>query len=281
MRLDIHQRRAPEKRPTKHTIESSRAEQVRAQTVLKAKSSNSDSFDLQTSGNSNINWKNAFFKQGSTNYWVSTYPMFSSTLYLSNVNSVIASENQSEVKNIKVNLTFFDPDGAIFNSAEVEVPSTEITAINLVPFMGSAKLQAGIKHARLEVSGNAEILSCLRLYAKETQEVLEPMRFISKVKPDFFKLLFAVDRLSFLAIVNPAPVENTVKLKVFSAMEGLEVKLVVPPRGARVYEVASLFPKIISKREERSFPAYIRLITRAEESLGVQCYQQRLITVLT
>lgn len=223
-----------------------------------------------------IKWNNAFYRKGSVSYWVSTFPMFETTLYLSNSTNALEPDLEKiDAEKLKVELKFYDPDGNLFNSAKINVPNNELLAINLAPFMSSSKLQAGLKHARLEVIGCNQLLSCIRLYAKDTQDVLEPIRFISLAKADFYKLHFSIDRLAYLAITNPGN-EEVVRLKVFTAKNEIEVKLEIPAYGARVYEVASLFPKLIALREEKSFPGYLRLVTRSKVELGVQFYEQRL-----
>lgn len=240
-----------------------------------------DNESLEVISTQEIKWNNAFYRKGAASYWVSTYPMFETTLYLSNSSNALEPDfEKTASEELEVELKFYDPDGNLFNSSKINVPNDELLAVNLAPFMSSSKLQGGLKHARLEVNGCNKLLSCIRLYAKETQDVLEPIRFISVDKADFYKLHFAIDRLAYLAITNPSSDEEVVRLKVFTAKHELEVKLEIPGNGARVYEVASLFPKLIALREEKSFPAYLRLVTRSKVELGVQFYEQRLHTPL-
>lgn len=217
------------------------------------------------------------------NFWVCTYPNFESALYINSEASISFTDNSSEsgvqdkIQMESIELLFFDADGVLFNNCEIDFPSNEFLSLKISTFMASCKMQAGMKHARLEVKSKNKIQAKLRLYAKDSQQVLEPLRFISRTKPDFFALTFAADRMAYLVVTNPSGEIAELRIKVFCVVSGLDLKLKVPIAGAQVFEIASLFPQILALKEERSFPAYLRIYTKSDQALGIQFYEQRVV----
>jgi hypothetical protein len=209
------------------------------------------------------------------NFWVCTYPNFESALYL-NSSNIFESNEVNDQKEV-VELNFFDSEGILFNSANIEFPTNEFLSLKISSFMASCKMQSGMKHARLQVKSFNQLDAKLRLYAKDTAQVLDPIRFISKVKPDFFALTFANDRMAYLAVTNQSASETEMRVKVFCSMSGLDLKLKIPAFAAKIFEISSLFPQILALKEERSFQAYLRITTKSDDLLGIQFYEQRVL----
>ncbi|RMG41454.1 MAG: hypothetical protein D6719_08530 [Candidatus Dadabacteria bacterium] len=203
-----------------------------------------------------------------SHFWIGSFPFLESSLLI--CPSFVLSGTSS--------LRFFDPDGMLCNQAQVEFKSGAVGVMELAQFIEGCKLEAGLKHAHLEVTSPPGTRHLLRVHTREGAAVVgEPVK-IKRNKGAFYPVTFAADRSALLCFVNSGNSEALVKCRLYVANRTPETLLTVPPYGSRVISLKAEFIDYIAERESMLIPGYVRLTTKSPDLIGVQLLEHNSTT---
>jgi len=195
-----------------------------------------------------------------SNFWVSAYPYFESTLFVS-----APPERSGAAQAI-----IYDPDGMLVNEVTISARPGQLGILEMGPLLGSCKIESGIKHAHLEVRSPPGFGHIVRLHTSSLATLLgEPVE-ISQRQTNFFPLTFAENKSLFVCLVNYAEREAKVRCRLYFGRRMPEVECIVPPLGCRLLDMNSEFSEysVVAGGKER--PGYIRLSSSIEQGCGAQ-----------
>ncbi|MBX7137474.1 MAG: hypothetical protein K1X83_05770 [Oligoflexia bacterium] len=202
--------------------------------------------------------------QSSVNLWVSTYPFFESTLLFS------FEEKLQAVGPVPVQILFFDPDGSLFNEVQIELDPTRTGLLELEPFMGGCKLEAGLKHAHVEVRSLPGVRTTSRIHASTGACIMGAPCELTSRHSAFFPVLMSAERSPLMVLVNRSNIEAAIRLRLYCAKRMPEMQTSVPAHGARLVSVATDFPEFVPEEGARGVPAYLRISCLNGAECGVQ-----------
>lgn len=200
-----------------------------------------------------------------SNFWISSFPYFSSTLLLSSSGLFAESEHQ---------FLFFDPDGEIVNEVTCSFEPGQCNSLELDTFLESCKLEAGLKHCHLQVTSPPGTRHQLRIHSKESACFSGPAVPVSANQGGFFPLVLTRDRSFLLGIINRSDVEGNLRVRLFAGSRAPETTCLVPARGARIVSIPAEFPSYIPEGAGKHQQAYLRMGTTSDSILGVQLIER-------
>lgn len=199
-------------------------------------------------------------------FWVSSYPYFDSTLV--SIDCALKPKDQPE----EIKLTFFDADGKVFNTAQVQYAQTDLGLLELEPFVSACKLESGMKHAHLKVESSSSYRHQIRIHTKEACSFLRELNLATKYMVPCFPILLSPERNNFLSVVSLGGAPAKIKCRLFVGNRAPETTIDVPTDGVKLIHLESQFEEFL--KDSRSIQAYARLVTLNDSPAGVQHVEQ-------
>lgn len=199
-----------------------------------------------------------------SNFWISSFPYFSSTL----VTTFAGAPAETEHK-----INFFDADGELINEVVTVFPAGECNFLELDPFLEACKLEGGLKHGRLQILSPQGTRHILRISGRHNACMSSPTLAVSGSRGAFFPIALSRDQSFMVAAVNESDVEGQLRVRLFAGTRAPEVMAIIPPRGARIISIPAEFPSHIPDGQGRQ-QAYIRLGTTTDAVIGVQLIER-------
>jgi hypothetical protein len=204
-----------------------------------------------------------------SHFWVSSYPFLESTLLV--VPGAVSREGAAApLSSFDTRLSLYDPDGGLINDASVSCRPTEMTVIELEPFMGACKVESGMRHAHLAASAPHGARLLCRLHNNEGAFLQSDAFRITPSASAFFPITVQASRRNFLCCLNEGDDEASVRCRLFSGKRMPECTLTIPARGVRLVPLELEFKEFSEVEGERSFQMYLRLGLRAGTSVTAQ-----------
>lgn len=203
-----------------------------------------------------------------SHFWVGSSEYFETTLFT----MPVVSSNPHRA--FQSTISIFDPDGALINRLEVECPVSRIGVLEMAPLLGSCKLEAGIRHAHVEVVTEGAAGSVVRFHTKEGAAVAGHPQQVTSSIGAFFPITFSDERRSLISVVNFGETPAQLRCRLFLGTRVPEFTADIPARGARLLSVEGEFDEYVSLLKEPETQGYLRLTTRSEAGLGVQLLEQ-------
>jgi hypothetical protein len=203
-------------------------------------------------------------------FWVAGEPFFSTTVMVAVPDPTAASGRLLTV------LDIFDSEGTKVNSVEVESPANEVSVVQLEPFIGALKMQAGIRHGRLAVTspqGSRQL--CRHGLGPEISLIHEPLVVRSR-ESCFVPIVIGGQRQHLVALVNSSHETAQLSLRLFYAQRSPEWSISIPAQGSRVVMLES---ELLTDADDRAWEkgpiqAYIRLSARHQTYFTCQIFEQ-------
>jgi hypothetical protein len=225
------------------------------------------------------------------NFWVSSSPLFSSTLIVrSTIHNLesgynLESGNSNEVENgavegtlseatvaktkeaeqiklvnepTKLRIKLFDADGNLFNELNLNFGSMPVGLIDLEPCMAECKFESGMKHARLKLESSVKISAMLRLHTRDWS-VLSPAakavdfhsKYLVPLEPGF-------DKSTWIVAMNDSPMEIDLKLRLSLGRRSPEITVKVAAFGVGVFDTKLIFKEVFDQQQEEA-QAFVRV----------------------
>ncbi|MEZ4753589.1 MAG: hypothetical protein R3A13_04665 [Bdellovibrionota bacterium] len=198
-------------------------------------------------------------------FWICDGPLFSTTLFC-------IPPRDLDKGAFKTVLRFFDPDGYLFNEANVDFSSNQVGVLELSQFMESCKLESGIKHGHLFVMSEPGAAFSIRAGINGSAAILSHPFLLSSAHTPCLPIVFAPNKRTFISVVNHTATTSKFKCRLIAGKRAPETVISVPPLGATVINMEVEFPEFFSR--EKSTQAYLRLSSVSETCLGVTCFEE-------
>ncbi len=201
-------------------------------------------------------------------FWVSTYPFFTTTLFVQPPG--VSGETVAETA-----LTLYDADGAMINEAKMQFPGGRAGFVELDSLLGSCKLEGGLKHALLVLRSPAGTRHTCRIAQGDRTAALGELAEFSASQTAFLPVTFGENLLSFLVVCNYAKDEARVKCRMYLGSKSSEIELSIPSSGSRIISLEGDFADFADIADGEKRHGYVRLVTKSEETLGVQLIEKQ------
>lgn len=195
-------------------------------------------------------------------YWVTSSPFANSYLFVSPLDPVADS--------LKCRLSFFDPDGFLCNEAAVLLRQGGSGVIEIKQFLGSCKLESGIKHAHLVLEADPKAFTLCRLLSKGGMCFLGDAQLASPNRSAFSPVVFGANRKTLLCIVNQSKDEAHLRIQLFCGSRVPETELILPALGSRVMGIEPEFEQFLLSENLKTHRGYLRFGVRGAATLGIQ-----------
>ena len=245
-------------------------------------------------------------------YWISTYPFFEASLFLSSQVTFPAQDALvSEVTHCQV----YDSDGNSINEFQVLTQQGGLSVLELDQFLAACKMESGLKYAHLVVRLPHGVEDQVRIHTRLGASVVGPAVRIADRGATFFPIDVRNERSHFVALVNQSLQSAVVKLRLYLGRRSPEELVTIPPLGARLVRVETVFGDCFSaeelgglmssgKGDEMSQPGaaatlteagtptmaaandvamqgYVRISSKSEGSVGIQLIERTVVRGLS
>lgn len=214
-----------------------------------------------------------------SHFWVSSSPFFESTLIsaplMEETPTVSQGSEQLAVAGVQNSfLRFFDADGLLVNEATLEVQPGRVSIIEIDPLMGACKYESGMRHAHMEVISQSPHKHVCRIHSREGASILGELATIAGMHRVFFPLLFSIERLILMPLVNFQDEEAIVRGRLFCGTRSPEAAWAIPARATRIVNLSDEFAEYYDYGQGEQTQAYLRLGVRGEHAVGVQLVER-------
>jgi len=193
-------------------------------------------------------------QENAINFWIATYPLFEAFLY------IFPYADESEEKKVLVKLSFFDPDGACINNMQFEMNDFKPQKFNLDMFLGSCKLECGIRHGVLSLTASSKVACICQAISMEGMVVLSELK--TRNRSAFVSLSCTANSFSLIPTINITSNPLELSCRLICASNEQEQKIIIPPYGTKILTPEMSFFKFLSKNGTRN--AYLKLTADAE-----------------
>jgi len=167
-------------------------------------------------------------------------------------------------------LSFFDADGALANEAEITAVPGQPTVLEMGQFLGSCKLESGIRHGHLVVQSPSSAWCGCRLLSGASASILGEADVVSSQRAGFMPVVFSGSRHPLLCAVNHSQEEAHLRCQLFFGARIPETELTIAPNGVRLLALDVEFETSLPKDGAKSLRAYLRFGARGSGIIGVQ-----------
>lgn len=196
-------------------------------------------------------------------FFVSSYPFFESTLFFS-------FSEPAQQSNTDVQIYVYDCSGACVNQIQTNFGQQTCGVMEVDPLMESCKLEAGFKHAHIEVNVPQGCKVVSRMYSRSGACLMGEAIPLSERSSTFFPVLFSEDRAPFLGIVNCANRDAQVRCRLYFGKRSPEIQYSLPAQGSRLVSLLAEFSEYGIDQAERTIHGYVRVSTSSNMHCGVQ-----------
>lgn len=197
--------------------------------------------------------------------WVATFPHFSTALFL-----VTPPELPS---NARGRMQIYDPDGALINEVELELLPGQVVTLELDQFLGSCKIESGMRHAQLHLSLPPGVEHQCRLQSGGGAALLGDPVTLTGTASTFFPIVLEPGRTSYLCFQNRGESSAVVKVRLALGRRSPEAFLALPPRSSRLIAVEAEFAEYTDEAEGPQ-QGYLRLSSKGDGAIGVQLLER-------
>ncbi len=199
-------------------------------------------------------------------FWVSTFPLFSATLFISPTKP---SKEDSEAIH---QITIFSSTGKKINEATISCAVNRPAVIELDYLLGNCELNYGLKHCQLEVRSPENFKHSCRLNSENGACMISSVVSLDVQKSTFFPLRFSSKNLSVLVVSNFSDEHSVCECKFYCGelCESLEID--VAPRCTRLIPIEVEFAQSLDKAGFSQ--GYLKLVSKSGNSLGVQTFER-------
>lgn len=198
-----------------------------------------------------------------THFFVSSYPFFESTLFF-------AFPEATPESNSDVQVSLYDCSGARVNVVRTNFGTQSCGALEVDPLMEACKLEAGFKHAHVEVNAPLGCKVLSRIYSRSGACLMAPAISLSERSSTFFPVLFSEERAPFLGIINCSERDAQVRCRLYFGKRSPEMQYSVPALGSRLVSVLAEFAEYGIEQPDRTVHGYVRVSTSSGMHCGVQ-----------
>lgn len=167
-------------------------------------------------------------------------------------------------------LTFFDADGIIVNEAEISALAGQAAVLEVGQFLGSCKLESGIRHAHLVLQSRDNAWAACRMTSGASASMLGLFTDINAEQTGFMPVVFSAVRHPVLCAVNYSGEDFDLRCQLFFGSRIPETELVVPGNGARLLALDVEFEQSLSKDAGKTLRAYLRFGVKGNGTGGIQ-----------
>lgn len=203
-----------------------------------------------------------------SSFWVCSDSHFATTLYI----APCQANAQANLGQFSV-LSFYDSDGNLFNKARSKFSSTHVGALELDMFMGSCKLESGLRHAQLVVQSPVGTKHFSSIATGGRVLISGDPQIITAEHQEFVPLLLSEDRVAFVVLMNQSVEEQLVKCRMFIGSRTPDSEITIPAMGVRILDLNAEFGDFVEAGERRQ--AYLRFsVSGGSGSVGAQLYER-------
>lgn len=205
-----------------------------------------------------------------SHFWVASSPTLSSTLFV-----VPGDLEVSEGRSLTV-LDLYDVDGVKVNSVEVEFPSAQVGVVEIEPFATGLKVQAGIAHGHLSVTSLGGSRHVVRQSMNGHISLFSDPTVIRSRESCFAPLTLSARREHIIALVNAAPEEGEITLRLFYGSRSPEWSVVVPGNGSKLISLEEDLLYTADDRvwEKSQLQSYVRVTSKGSAQIACQVLER-------
>lgn len=170
-------------------------------------------------------------------------------------------------------LSFYDADGSLVNEAELTSKAGNPTALEVGQFLGSCKLESGIRHAHLMVRYANPCWWGCRLISGASASMLGEPEIISGERTGFMPVVFSSSRHPLLCVVNHSQEEARLRCQLFFGARIPETELLISPMGVRLLALDVEFETSLPKDSAKTLRAYLRFGMHGGGVVGTQVFE--------
>lgn len=170
-------------------------------------------------------------------------------------------------------LSFYDADGARVNDSEVKGIPGHPMVLEVGQFLGSCKLESGLRHAHLVVENEGKAWAGCRLTSGSSASMTGSFTQVTPERTGFMPVVFSAARHPLLCAVNYSQEELHIRCQLFFGARIPETELVIAPNGARLLALDLEFEQSLPKEAGKTVRAYLRFGVKGAGSGGVQVFE--------
>jgi hypothetical protein len=205
-----------------------------------------------------------------SHFWIAGEPFFSTTLLVAPGDG-LGHEGRSTSL-----LEIYDVDGVRVNSVEVEFPADQVGVIELEPFIGSLKMQGGVRHGHLAITSPAHSRHVCRHALQQHVSLSRSPTVVRSRESCFIPLIVGGQREHLVALVNAGLETAQVTLRMFYGNRSPEWNLTLAPNGCKVL---ALEGELLADADDKAWEkgplqSYIRLSARHQTLFTCQVFER-------
>ncbi len=210
-----------------------------------------------------------------SSFWFCAAPYFEPVLYfiptIEQVETIESSE--PEFHDVKV----LDSDGALINEVQVNFVANKLGWLECEPLLASCKFESGLRHGTIEVESPAGYIAKLGLVSNGQPLMFAPIKAMIKNVGEFFPVYYSSERKVYLALINRADKEVTVRCRLVVQQRSPEIEVKLPAASSRVVSVWDSFSEALEVGSKEGLLSYLRcsLKTDGEVSYALLEVQER------
>ncbi len=205
-------------------------------------------------------------------FWVASGPFVETCLIFipefSAKSSVGGIGGRSEAQ-----LSFFDADGTLVNEAEISALAGQPAVLEVGQFLGSCKLESGIRHAHMVLRSKDRAFAACRMTGGAGASMLGPLTDVNVDRTGFMPVVFSAVRHPLLCAINYSQEDFDLRCQLFFGSRIPETELAVPGNGARLLALDVEFEQSLSKDAGKTIRAYLRFGAKGNGTGGIQFFE--------
>ena len=202
-------------------------------------------------------------KSLTSHFWISSYPFFSSALLIS------PSDKTADLNSIH-SLKVYDADGNQINRATLQGSDSRVLMIETDCLLSSCGLDAGLKHAQVEVNSPSGFAHFCRMQSASGVQISRPLSKINSLNNSFYPVRVSPEIITVIVLSNCSidPVIANVSVVLEKKLQSEQISLL--PRQSKLIAFEIEFADLLEQLDSAVRQVYLDVSSDQGGPLGVK-----------